>query len=131
MKLRIFNLSRLVLMCVAFYHSAFCFAQFSGKGSGTETDPYLIESAKQLDEVRESPTSCFKLINDIDLTEFIAQHYPEHGWLPIYFDGNFDGNGKCITGLTIDNFNGRHGNGLFNIYSFDDMPKQGGKATLL
>lgn len=112
-------------MCVALVPSASCFAQFSGAGSGTKMDPYLIENAKQLDEVRETPTSSFKLINDIDLTEFIAQHYPKHGWLPIYFDGNFDGNGKCITGLTIDNFNGLHGNGLFNIYSFEKKPKQG------
>ena len=117
MKLRIFNLSRLVLMCVALVPSASCFAQFSGAGSGTKMDPYLIENAKQLDEVRETPTSSFKLINDIDLTEFIAQHYPKHGWLAINFTGNFDGNGKSITGLTIDD-NG--GNGLFNII----YPKQ-------
>lgn len=99
-------------MCIALFSSASCFAQFSGAGSGTETDPYLIENAMQLDEVRKSPTSNFKLINDIDLTEFIAQHYSEHGWLAINFDGNFDGNGKSITGLTIDD-SGR--NGLFNI----------------
>ena len=117
MKLRIFNLSRLVLMCVALVPSASCFAQFSGAGSGTKMDPYLIENAKQLDEVRETPTTSFKLINDIDLTEFIAQHYPKHGWLAINFTGNFDGNGKSITGLTIDD-NG--GNGLFNII----YPKQ-------
>lgn len=86
------------------------FAQFSGSGSGTSSDPYLIFNPIQLDQVRnflEQSEVCFKLMADIDLTEFIADNYPSDGWLPIgnssaRFQGTFDGNGKTITGLTIN-----------------------------
>ena len=85
------------------------FAQFSGSGSGTSSDPYLIFNPIQLDQVRNflgQSGVCFKLMADIDLTEFIADNYPSDGWLPIgnssaKFQGTFNGNGKTITGLTI------------------------------
>ena len=86
------------------------FAQFSGSGSGTASDPYLIFNPIQLDQVRNflgQSGVCFKLMADIDLTEFIADNYPSDGWLPI---GNLQRNskallmviGKTITGLTIN-----------------------------
>ena len=86
------------------------FAQFSGSGSGTSSDPYLIFNPIQLDQVRNflgQSGVCFKLMADIDLTEFIADNYPSDGWLPIgnysaRFRGTFDGNGKTISGLTIN-----------------------------
>lgn len=86
------------------------FAQFSGSGSGTSSDPYLIFNPIQLDQVRNflgQSGVCFKLMADIDLTEFIADNYPSDGWLPIgnssaEFQGTFDGNGKTISGLTIN-----------------------------
>lgn len=86
------------------------FAQFSGSGSGTSSDPYLIFNPIQLDQVRNflgQSGVCFKLMADIDLTEFIADNYPSDGWLPIgnssaTFQGTFDGNGKTISGLTIN-----------------------------
>ena len=86
------------------------FAQFSGSGSGTSSDPYLIFNPIQLDQVRNflgQSEVCFKLMADIDLTEFIADNYPSDGWLPIgnssaKFQGTFNGNGKTITGLTIN-----------------------------
>ena len=81
------------------------FAQFSGSGSGTESDPYLIFNPIQLDQVRNftSADVYFKMMTDIDLDEFIADNYPTQGWLPIgTFKGNFNGNGKKISNVTIN-----------------------------
>jgi hypothetical protein len=49
----------------------------------------------------------FKLMNDIDLTEFIMDEFSSQGWLPVGisstpFRGILDGNGKTITGLWIN-----------------------------
>lgn len=86
------------------------FAQYSGSGSGSEADPYLIFNPIQLDQVRNYLNQTgvyFKMMADIDLEEFIADNYPSQGWLPIGnsstpFKGVFDGNGKKITHLTIN-----------------------------
>lgn len=90
-------------------------AQFSGFGTGTETDPYQITNATQLDEIRNylgSPNNekHFSIKNDIDLTAFIATKYPIEGWEPIgnkseedtkAFYGSLNGNGFKITNLWI------------------------------
>ncbi len=82
------------------------FAQFSGSGSGTETDPYLIFNPIQLDQVRNFSNQTgvyFKMMADIDLEEFIEDNYPIGGWSPIgNFKGVFDGNGKQISNLSIN-----------------------------
>ena len=82
-------------------------AQFSGNGSGTANDPYQITDAYELSEVRNDLTASYKLMNDIDLTEWINDNNPTAGWAPIgtggtSFSGTFDGNNKCIYGLKID-----------------------------
>lgn len=82
-------------------------AQFSGKGSGTETDPYQITNADELFEVRNDLSACYKMMNDVDLTEWIAEDNPVQGWNPIGssispFSGVFDGGGKTIKGLYIN-----------------------------
>ena len=82
-------------------------AQFSGAGSGTSSDPYQITNAEQLFEVRNSLSAYYKLMNDIDLTEWIAEESPSQGWTPIGttttpFAGDFDGNNKSIKGLYIN-----------------------------
>ena len=82
------------------------FAQFSGKGSGTTDDPYQITNADELFEVRNSLSASYKLMNDVDLTEWIAENNPTQGWSPIGdenspFTGFFDGNQKMIKGLYI------------------------------
>jgi len=97
MKKRLFSFSAL-LLC-----SLLGFAQFSGSGSGTKEDPYLITSPDELFEVRNSPSSYYKLMNDIDLEEWLAEEYPTQGWVPIQeFTGTFDGNGHSISGLSIN-----------------------------
>ena len=85
------------------------FAQFSGTGSGTENDPYIIQNPIQLNQMRHflNTKVFFKLMNDIDLTEFLEEENPSQGWLPIgdcvsyIFKGVLDGNGKTIKGLWI------------------------------
>ncbi len=88
---------------------------FAG-GSGTKEDPYLIETPEQLDAIRKNSTKYFKLIKDIDLSDW-------GNWIPIggtpayggngddvnnkaqfganYFGGCLDGNGHVISGMTI------------------------------
>lgn len=91
-----------VLMLVL---SAFCplwaLAQFSGQGSGTEEDPYQITNAIELYQVRSYLSANFIMMNDIDLTDWLAENSPTSGWAPIGsesnpFTGIFDGNGKTI-----------------------------------
>jgi len=77
-------------------------------GTGTETDPYQICTAAQLNEVRNYLGSSFILMNDIDLTQFLTDNNDGgQGWLPIGtadapFTGVFNGNNKKITGLWIN-----------------------------
>ena len=40
-------------------------AQFSGKGSGTTNDPYLITTANELNQTRNNLEACYKLMRDI------------------------------------------------------------------
>ena len=85
-------------------------AQFSGSGSGTESDPYLILNPIQLSQIRNflnQRNVYFKMMADIDLTEFIDDEFGDQGWSPIgnssaSFRGILDGNGKMITGLWIN-----------------------------
>lgn len=81
------------------------FAQFSGPGSGTKGDPYIIMSADQLYSVRNFLNNTgvyFSIICDIDLSDYAYGS----GWEPIGttsspFKGTLDGNGFKITGLEI------------------------------
>ena len=99
---RLLTLAVMFICCMAT-----SFAQFSGSGSGTENDPYLILNPIQLNQIRNFPRGAyFKLLADIDLTEFIEDEYPNVGWLPINIYGcNLDGNGKTISGLWINRDN--------------------------
>ncbi len=121
---------------------------FSGSGSGTSSDPYQIVNASQLNQVRfflDDKSVAFKLMNDIDLTNWIADNYSEKGWKPIggktefmgimSFKGIFDGNGKKITGLTINRTDEEYV-GLFGVIDYATIKNltiegdiQGGRAT--
>ena len=82
---------------------------FSGKGSGTAKDPYMITNQSQLEEVNNDRAAYYKLGNDLTLTGT---------WVPIggfinskgdgetpdedaAFSGVFDGGGKTISNLTV------------------------------
>lgn len=83
---------------------------FGGSGSGTKDDPYLIFNPIQLHNIRNFTgydDVYFKLMQDIDLTEFINDNSPTEGWEPIGsvqspFMGNLDGDGHTISGIRID-----------------------------
>ncbi|WP_179097697.1 S-layer homology domain-containing protein [Paenibacillus sp. FSL H7-0331] len=74
---------------------------FAG-GTGVSGDPYLIDTASMLNEVRNDLSAHYKLINDIDLS-----YYGQGAdWEPIGttgtpFKGTFDGNGHTIKSLRI------------------------------
>ena len=78
-------------------------------GSGTESDPYKIYYPDQLHQVRNFLNQSgvyFKLMNNIDITEWNEANNPAQGWEPIGvpsapFKGVFDGNSKKITGFRI------------------------------
>ena len=102
---RLLTLAAMFLCCMAT-----TFAQFSGSGSGTESDPYLILNPIQLNQLRNFVNRSgvyFKLMADIDLTEYIEDENSSQGWLPIGtsstpFKGILDGNGKTVSGLWIN-----------------------------
>ena len=96
------------------------FAQFSGSGSGTENDPYLIFNPIQLNQLRNflnQSNVYFKLMADIDLTDFLEDENPSQGWLPVGtsstpFKGILEGNDKTISGFWINRSNTNY-QGLF------------------
>jgi len=100
-----FLMSAAMFLCCA----ATTFAQFSGSGAGTESDPYLILNPIQLNQLRNFLNQSgvyFKLMADIDLTEFLEDENPDQGWQPVgsssaAFKGILDGNGKTIKSLWI------------------------------
>ncbi len=96
---------------------------FAG-GSGTQDDPYRIDTAAQLaymsellseDENSEKDQyfkAYYVLTNDISLNDTAnfdnwAEEAPEYSWTPIAcgsdkFEGFFDGNGHIVTGMYIN-----------------------------
>ena len=102
---RLLTSAVLFLCCIAT-----SFAQFSGSGSGTENDPYLILNPIQLNQMRNflnQSNVYFKLMANIDLTEFLEDESPTQGWLPVGtsstpFNGILDGNGYTVSGLWIN-----------------------------
>lgn len=88
-------------------------------GNGTETEPYIIATAAQLDEVRNFQSACFELSKDIDLSSYLNSN--SSGWTPIQdFTGKFDGKKHTIKGLWIS-LSSIGNVGLFaNIQGFSD-----------
>ncbi|GEM_PF-6140882 len=86
-------------------------------GEGTAGNPYIIETADQLNRMRDYLSSHFKLGNDID---FIGTVYRTgEGWIPVGSDqspfaGSLDGDGHEIRNLYIHTAN-RGYNGLFGL----------------
>lgn len=100
-------------------------------GSGTAEDPYRIATPEQLALLaaniqRRNPNDSyagksFLLVNDLDLSA--------HRWIPIgggaqanggsgyAFHGDFDGNGKTIRGLYVDESGRKFSAGLFGFYT--------------
>lgn len=69
-------------------------------GLGTELDPYQVETASDLNDVRNNLSAYYEQIADIDLREY-------SNWIPIGdpnnpFTGIYDGGNYFIDGLTIN-----------------------------
>lgn len=69
------------------------------RGSGTQSDPYIIETAQDLAAVDKNLKAYYELAADIDLSSY-------DNWSPIgigsssaIFEGHFDGRGHTITNL--------------------------------
>ena len=73
-------------------------------GTGTETDPYVIDSPEQFDLIRLFLDSYFLLASDIDLSAISAAD--PLGWAPLGdliegFSGEIDGAGFTVSGVVI------------------------------
>jgi len=79
---------------------------FSGAGSGTEADPYIITNVNQLQEMADDLAAYYILGNDIDASDTVnwngGQGFEPVGNSTTGFTGKFDGLGNIITGLFID-----------------------------
>ncbi len=104
------------LILPMFVFSAHAEATAFAGGSGTQADPYLIETKEQLNNVRNYLDAHFKLISDIEFTaaDFASDgafYNDGKGWAPIgdsyvnKFTGVFDGNGHVIKNLKINYIN--------------------------
>ena len=96
----------LFVLCLLLCTTTLVRTQFGGKGAGTDSDPYQITNADELFEVRNDLLASYKLMNDVDLEQWIEEDNPTQGWSPIGntdtpFQGTFDGNNKVIKGLYI------------------------------
>lgn len=79
------------------------------QGSGTESDPYIIKTSEDLNQIRYDLDAYYILGNDIDLTEDTREggkfynkleYGAGHGWESInQFTGSLDGKGHTIRGL--------------------------------
>lgn len=96
---------------------------FSGSGSGTEADPYIITTASQLKEVSEFSSSVFELGQNIDagsidgplifdeFREKIDDKFntqPKIPNSPSGFEGTLDGKGFTISNLSVIGDDGRN-----------------------
>ena len=116
---------------------------FPGTGSGTEADPYLIFNPVQLYSVRNFTGYegvVFKLMQNVDMTQFLADNNPTQGWEPIGvqaspFKGVFYGENHTITGLSMNrtsNYNGLFGytdGALINNLTIEGSAMTGGNYT--
>lgn len=96
----------LLILCISFPISIVqAQDQFAG-GSGTEEEPYQIETVEQLQEIRNHTDKHFIQIADIDASE--TENWNDgKGFNPIgddvvKFIGGYDGGGYEISGLTIN-----------------------------
>lgn len=102
-------MKRNLLLFAVMLNALWASAQFSGSGTGTQNDPYLIFNENQLSQLNNFLNQSdvyFKLMKDIDLSAWINENNPSQGWVPVGisatpFKGKFEGNNHTISGLMI------------------------------
>jgi hypothetical protein len=75
-----------------------------GGGSGVPWDPYQIWTAEQMNTIGANPGdwwAYFKLMDDVNMALYTGTQYNIIGNTTTYFSGNFDGNFKVISNLTV------------------------------
>lgn len=86
---------------------------FIGSGAGTSSDPFLVTTAAEFNDVRNDLTAYYKQTADISLSGYA-------NWTAIGvfstspFSGTYDGDGHKVTGLSITS-TAANGNGLFGV----------------
>lgn len=90
--------STLVGLAAPAHANGNCVTYFAGRGTGTATDPYLVASQLDLEEVSFCRTSSFRQTRDITLTG---------NWTPLGtnvspFTGMYDGADLTISGLVVN-----------------------------
>jgi hypothetical protein len=102
--------------------------RFSGKGSGTPWDPYVITNVKQLQEMKYDLKAHYVLGNDIDASETRywnnGQGFEPIGDKDSPFTGSFDGRGYKIYNLYINTT--RDYVGLFGVVGKEGIIKNVG-----
>ena len=105
-------MKRYILTLAVLLNAVWASAQYSGSGNGTESSPYLIYNETQLYQMNnflgeDYAGVVFKLMKDLDLSDFINDNFPSQGWSPIGvestpFQGKFYGNNHTLKGLWIN-----------------------------
>lgn len=78
--------------------------EFAG-GDGTAMDPYLLRSAKHVQNMRNYPSAYFRMIADIDLDGV--------NWIPFELKGSFDGDNHILYNLTLSPYITAENIGMF------------------
>ncbi len=112
----------LVVILSVIYFAVRAPADFSG-GTGTSSDPYIISTCTELQDMNNNLSASYKLSSDIDCSDTVNWNSGA-GFAPVgqvggvsSFTGNLDGNGKKITGLFINNTPGVSNIGLFGYFA--------------
>jgi hypothetical protein len=101
----------------------FCVLSAQGKyggGTGEPNDPYLIYTAEQMNAIGADSNDWdkhFRLMADIDLSDFTGTNFNIIGTQYNPFNGVFDGNGHAISNFTYDS-NERDDIGLFGYVDY-------------
>ena len=95
-----------LLCCTAVLFLTVFSTAFGFSGSGSESDPYIITTVEQLQEMQDEVSACYALGNDIDASDTQSWN-SSAGFEPVGsatdpFTGKFDGRMFTITGLYIN-----------------------------
>ena len=74
------------------------------QGAGTQSNPFIISTPQDLNNVRNNLTAYYELANDIDMSSF--GNFIPIGKVSPYFKGYLDGKGYKIKNLTINETTG-------------------------
>lgn len=89
-----------ILLILTLFSIVFIGGAYAEGGHGTADDPYIIQTATELQSMQNNLSAYYKLGNDINLSGF--------SWNPISnsisspFSGSFDGNGFTIYNLNVN-----------------------------